>query len=248
MRLVACLAWFDESPTMLAACIASLRKLPVDHLVAVDGAYRLFPGASAISSVDQTNAVTWTCQSAGIGLTLHQPSTPWRGNEIEKRTAMFKLATCLLTEEDWLVVIDADEAVEHAVDHNLLVDQLCATNLDVATCQLKVHVDPLESDESAFVSRMSSIGHTLSPARRFFRALPDLRVEHAHHYYLAGHPAHVLWSAGLYPEVESLELGGQVVIEHRNKLRSQLRNHRAKTFYLTREDAQIEHQYTGAES
>ena len=253
MRLVACLAWFDESPTMIAACIASLRKLPVDHLVAVDGGYRLFPDARAVSDVDQTNAVTWTCQSVGIGLTLHQPSHPWRGNEVEKRSALFRLATSMLTPDDWLLVIDADEVVEHADPS--IGDCLIASALDlgggpafdVATVTLKVHVDPLESEQAAFTARCSAVGHTLSPARRFFRALPDLRVELAHYCYLAGHPARVLWSAGLYPEEPALDLQGLVVLEHRNKLRTRLRNDRAKAFYEARETSQIEHPPTEKE-
>jgi PAS domain-containing protein len=189
---------------MLAACVASLAKLGVDHLVAVDGAYQMFPGASGRSDVDQSNAVVWTAESIGVGLTLHQPFEAWRGNEVAKRSAMFRLATSMLTADDWVLVIDADEVVRLA--HGGWRAELEATDLEVASVTLESRVDALASDESAWLSQVTATGHSTSPARRFFRALGDLRVERSHYTYLV--EDRVLWSAGMYPEEDALDLAG----------------------------------------
>jgi hypothetical protein len=45
VNLIGILCWFDERPAALAGVVAGLAKAGVSHVVAVDGAYSLFPNA-----------------------------------------------------------------------------------------------------------------------------------------------------------------------------------------------------------
>src|SRR6266498_2048177 len=82
MNIVASLIWYDESPAWLSATLHGI--IPhIDHLVAIDGAYVLYPEARNWSRPDQHETILYSCQAAGIGLTLHTPSTVWFGNEVE---------------------------------------------------------------------------------------------------------------------------------------------------------------------
>jgi hypothetical protein len=61
------LSWFDEPIGWLTELVASLAP-HIDHLVAVDGAYGLLPGAEARSPTDQAHAITGACAGAGVGV------------------------------------------------------------------------------------------------------------------------------------------------------------------------------------
>jgi hypothetical protein len=74
VRLIAALSWFDESPAWLSELVASLARAEVDHVVALDGSYALFPGAEAWSGTEQHDAIVHTARGCGMGCTLHVPS------------------------------------------------------------------------------------------------------------------------------------------------------------------------------
>lgn len=230
------LSWFDESPTMLASCVASLSNLRVSHLVAVDGAYALMPGARGCSGIDQTRAITDVAASIGVGLTLHVPRGPWRGNEIEKRNASLQLALATSTEDDWLLVIDADEVVTPARGdcHRMLSE----TELDVATYGLTNTIDPLRSEQDEFIAKRCAGGlESVSPVPGLLRALPSLRYESNHYTVTDGN--RVLCPLSPISE-DALDLTGIVRVEHRKHLRDEFRAARAATFYAVREATQIE--------
>jgi hypothetical protein len=118
MKLVGLLSFYDEPVPTLLACIASLAEHGVDELVAVDGAYGLYPGGRARSHPDQHAAIVLACRELGMSCTLHAPRTVWRGNEVEKRTFMFSLAWATARDGDWFWVMDADQVVlETPTDH-----------------------------------------------------------------------------------------------------------------------------------
>src|SRR6266498_1360247 len=58
LKIIAILSWFDESPSWLSACVASLARAGCSHLVAVDGAYRLYPDGRPHSGIAQQDAIT----------------------------------------------------------------------------------------------------------------------------------------------------------------------------------------------
>jgi hypothetical protein len=54
LKLVAVLIWYDEDPQLLYETVTRLGRIPVDALVAVDGAYDLYPGATGSSPLRTT--------------------------------------------------------------------------------------------------------------------------------------------------------------------------------------------------
>lgn len=131
--VIGILSWFDEDPAWLAGTVSSLTKIPVGHLVAVDGAYALYPEGRASSPPEQAAVIAETCRALDIGLTLHAPREVFFGNEVEKRTLGFRLAETVAEPGDWYFVIDADELVDHAFG---VEETLARSSEDVASIAL----------------------------------------------------------------------------------------------------------------
>lgn len=106
-RVTALLSFYDEPVELLAAHVASLAGV-VDHLVAVDGAYMLFPEGKPSSDPQQMRIITEVARGLRIGLTTHTPTTTWIGNEVAKRNHVLKLAELVTREDGWYLVLDAD--------------------------------------------------------------------------------------------------------------------------------------------
>ena len=104
------LCWWDEDPAWLTRAVVGVRPF-TDHLIAVDGAYESIEGSydHPRSSGPQVDAIV--AAADGMGLTLFQPVAPWVGDQVAKRTFMFRLADMVCQEGDWLFVVDADEIV-----------------------------------------------------------------------------------------------------------------------------------------
>ena len=109
MRLVGLLSFFDESPDWLYKSVVSLSALPVTDLVALDGPYPLYPSEDDTSPDSNYEAIEAACRDTGIALHYFSEG---RLSEVEKRSRMFEIAEGFTTEDDWYMVIDADERVE----------------------------------------------------------------------------------------------------------------------------------------
>jgi hypothetical protein len=134
VRLHALLSFYDEPVELLVASIASLKLAGVDHLVALDGAYALYPDAKARSDANQHAVIVMTCRELDIACTLHAPSEPWAGNEPGKRTALFALGWALADDGDWFMVHDADTFIVKAPDD--LKTRLATSDCEAATVQV----------------------------------------------------------------------------------------------------------------
>jgi hypothetical protein len=204
VKLIALLSWFDEDPAHLSELAVSLRDAGVDHLVAVDGRYELYPEHQYMSSLDEYEALGAAWGGMGYALTLHQPSEPFAGNEIEKRNLLFALGHALAEPyEDWFWVIDGDELVAEEASLRQTLEE---TSMDVLTV--------LEYGD----------GHARNE-RRLFRAKPQritLKNKHSH-YECDGD---VLWGRG---EVFSQRSGVEVF--HRPHERSAKRNAARNAYY-----------------
>jgi hypothetical protein len=238
-RIIALLSFYDESASWLSACITSM--VPhVDHVVAVDGAYALYPDAKPQSRVDQPEALVQTCHAAGIGLTLHRPQHVWFGNEIEKRNYLFRAAELVAEPDvDWYLVIDADCIIEKA-PHDLR-QTLADTELDNATVAVWERGDPYQNSErikhESTVAMPADSHYTI---RALFRAVPGLHVAGAHYRYKTP-DGRLLWGHPLEGLEPTLELaGGLFEIEHRTHYRSMQRHKDSWTYYGRREKAGIE--------
>jgi hypothetical protein len=108
MKLVAMLSWYNEPIDGLVQTVRDLRAIGVTDLVAVDGAYLLYPEGMGRSHWPQSRAIQEHTDFHGINLLMYQPCRPWVGNEVEKRQVMLNLALAITTEDDWIVPWDAD--------------------------------------------------------------------------------------------------------------------------------------------
>lgn len=239
MKIVGCLPWYDESPSWLAASVASACRF-ADHIVAVDGAYALFPGAEPRSGIEQHEAIRETAHALGRGMTIHTPSEVWWGNEIEKRNLMLRLALQVAdSEEDWLYVFDAD-VVAGSFPADLREILGSAESFNVAGVSLVERYDLQEWPEVMKEFDLPSRS-TVPLHRMFYRALPGLRVVGTHWQYVAGYgdERRVLWGpAELRPE-DPLDLS-LFRAEHRSNLRDMGRKRRALGYYAARDAIGIE--------
>jgi hypothetical protein len=86
MRLHALMSFYDEPIETLIASIATLPLAGVDHLVALDGRYGLYPGDTAVSDANQHAAIVMTCRELGIACTLARTdrTVGWGAGETDR--------------------------------------------------------------------------------------------------------------------------------------------------------------------
>ena len=226
MKIVCCLSWYDESPAWLATVVAAAAKAGCNHIVAVDGPYALLTATGRSSGVLQQDAVTHAAHVAGIGLTLHVPDSPFGGNEVEKRSLMFRLAEQITTEDDWLWVLDADCFVTKAVD---LRRRLQETDLNVAEVMVCNSSDP----------QVIKVSQHKQPLRLLYRAVRGLEVAGAHYYYR--YPRDGGWSYlwGNMPLEPALQLH-DVEVEHWTEQRDKGRQAEQHAYYHLRDQVGAE--------
>jgi hypothetical protein len=254
MRLFALLNWYDESPTWLATTITSLTNIGVDHVIAVDGAYYLYPHARARSGAEQAEAVHFACDSVGIGLTMERPQDGWLRSEAEKRTHLFRLAMAIgTTGEDWLFAIDADEVVTDRA--NIKPELEAAGGVDVFKAHIWETMDPYAEpgiknvhQKTAEMYQKLDLDHRFGYLQtRFFRLMSNMRCDTTHYTYI-GERDGVAYS--LRGDKQGREMGYQdavigtpetiVDIEHRDPLRTKRRVGAKKEYYQIRDAAGIE--------
>lgn len=224
MKLIAIISWYDEPAEWLAACVASLCKAGVQHVVAVDGAYAAYPGAilHPRSGAEQYAAIQETCQAMQVGATIYQPLEAWYGNEVEKRSYGFRLAEMVAEEDDWYWVMDADQVVTMS---DGLVEELEDTTYDVA---------------ETWLWERNGIGDpTRASLRNLFRAIPGLEVV-GNHYTYRTPDGRFLWGDGGPGRLEPSVIT-RTEIEHRTWLRPKARRQRQETYYRRRDSIGAEH-------
>lgn len=179
MKIVALLSYFDEQPEMLVDLVESLARAGVAGIVAVDGAYAEYPDATGTTGIDQALAITGTAVENGMFATVHIPSEPWAGNEIEKRTFLFALGHQYVEPgEDWLWVVDGDEIV--------LIDDTIVERLHSTLSTTDAHVAKVGLHEK-------NAGHWM--LRMLFRSQPSgIFVGPYHAKYITG-DKRVLWAS-----------------------------------------------------
>lgn len=228
MRLIALMAWYDEPISTLLASIASLKVAGVDHLVAVDGAYALYPDGQAASDPNQQAAIHMACRELGLGCTMHVPAAVWERNEPEKRTALFTHGWAVAQPGDWFLVHDADTAVVEAPGD--LKDRLAGSEMQVAT--VNVH------DMVAARIKQRDLPEYFEYCG-LFRAQPIIVGPH-HAQYRAADGQYLWVGNGDQSPVPALDLTGEVVIEHRPDHRPHERQVRKMGYYRNRDEARVE--------
>lgn len=236
MKVYALLSYYDEKPEHLARCVGSLAGF-VDHLIAVDGRYETF---STEPIYGGTGAAEMTIADAATFPVTMTARRVW-ASEVAKRAAMFHYGNFAgATPRDWFLIIDADMALaEFSSDAREL---LAVTDRDVAeVCFQTVQVDGKVAATCRF--------------RSMFRALPGLTVERTHYLYTVpceycespcgghcGMGRRFLWlMPDGHPSPEpTLNLFGDVTLQHFNSSRDGTRKRHALDYYKSRDAAGFE--------
>ncbi len=237
MRLIALLAFYDEPTTFLAAYVDGLAVAGVADLVALDGAYLLYPDGKASSPVacvywvaPSRTALIEACRAAAITLHLHVPAGVWQDGEVDKRAQLMRLGDDIAHAGDWLLVLDADEHILTAPRD--LVTALNAQPHDVATLELR---------RQQLVDRRSDQDMT-TRERRLMRAGLGITVVSNHATYITS-DRKVLWCAGR----EELQAPAYTVdglhTVHMTRHRPQARHQARGGYYNARGAANIETAY-----
>jgi hypothetical protein len=233
------LAWYDESPSFLAAAVASFAPV-CETITAVDGAYALFPDARARSLPIQAQVIQDTCDALGIGCTIHRPAEPFFGNEVEKRTLLFRLGAAVAeTHRDWFWVFDADCVLtEYPSD---LHDQLAECPTPAAEVLLWERRDYL-GDHPEAARELSFPTAGASRMRMLFKAHDKLQAVGAHYIY-GGFDVHgdweYLWGPRRIGTCEAATFES-VRVEHRSIWRDKYRREAAQTYYEMRNELGVE--------
>jgi len=258
MKIVGSLIWFDESPAMLASAVAGLGKI-VDEIVAVDGAYALFPGARPRSHPQQAEAIIRAAETENVGLTIHRPKDIFWGNEVEKRNLSLRLAAPFCTSDrDWILVWDSDY-------HLLMADpEVVRAELE-QTDKLAATYTILEGEDywagNAFLRTYSQqrpvdTSWTLR-TRGIYRWAPDLAYHDAHFVMKGTYDGELQWVYG--PDlvggrtvglgeggeaadllVKAHNLNRALVVYHRRDERALSRRQAAEQYYSLRDASGVE--------
>ena len=179
--ITASLVWWDEPPELLDACVRGAARV-CDRIVAVDGAYRRYPGATVTSPPEQAAAISEAARDAGIECLVVSPDRLWAG-QVEKRTHALALAAI---GSDWVAVVDADHVIDADRSEARLALSRVPQNANAASVTMMTPADP-----SRPLAETSATGWHRAMAQsemrydHLFRALPGLRVERFHWWYSA---------------------------------------------------------------
>jgi hypothetical protein len=238
MKIIALLNFYDENPNWLAANVTACARL-CDHIIASDGGYFLFPDAKPHSGLESHEAITQAAYAAGIGCTIHSPKDIFYGNEVEKRNQLVQLGMTVADHGDWFLRIDADElitTVPFDIRERLERSECYAAGV---TLWWRSHLGP---NAPADAQRdYDGNGHQ-NWMRFLIRAVPGLRVEGAHNFYLGeidGRTEVLYGRADMHDEVP-MEDCNDLRLEHRHVHRNRDRNLRADAFNLRRDQLGVE--------
>jgi hypothetical protein len=219
--LYALLCWFDEHPRFLERAVYTSVRLGVERLVALDGAYKLYPGAQRTSPPEQSRAILRAANALGLDLTFGKPKL-WE-TELEKREAMI----ALVPEQEWFCWLDAD--FEVMSNNPRLPERLERAEYNAADVTIRHLRGPYFPNLPP-----------LTDFRLFYRHLPGLHFERNHYTLVAG-DGRRLWGNGTHGAIEpGLDLRREVVIAHHTNGRPIERVRRQVAYYKTRDALGIE--------
>jgi hypothetical protein len=206
VKIVALLSFYDENPDWLTECVTRVADL-ADHVIAVEGRYHDFPTERMWNREDQAEAIL----RADVPVTLHLQREPWP-TEVAKREFLFRLAAPIGA--DWLFRLDADEFITNVPAD--LRERLVHTTRDVAEVYLN-----------------ESPPGTPGPLRALFRALPGIRITHAHNLVTAPVDDRWLVLAGEHSiyQLEPAEQLHDIQVDHRRLQRPRARQEQKDTYY-----------------
>lgn len=218
VRVAAALAFFDEPAGFLDRCVRSLQGL-ADEVVALDGAWDLFPHDDYLSPADniqELNAALAACRF-GYGSIPIRPRQAF-ASQVEKRAELMRIASI---NADWILVIDADEYIAHRDAAAARARLEHATeNVGIVTHR-NLHQGWTADNPDPPRAGMN---------RRLYRAGTTVIVVHSG-YIRDGEYLHV---------ADPVDLRDTITIDHDNWNRGDERNQRAKDYRRARERERVE--------
>ncbi len=243
MKVIGILSWYDESPQWLAAAVTSFAPA-IDHLVAVDGSYLLYPSSMAHpnSPIEQSQAILEAAASVNLPVTLHRRNEPFYGNEVEKRNFTFELAKTVATEDDYFLVFDADEVI-----HSLAGDfkqQLQDSDCLVAEYGVYNWTTHLQDVHDQFGVNTIHEKNGVTAVRGIYKNIDRLQYVNAH-YVVAGYiencPIFLWGNSNIHePYADAEDLTHYLKVRHRNADREINRKQAAREYYTQRDKLNIE--------
>jgi len=246
MKVVGVLIWYDESPSWLAHAVAGFGRV-CDEIVAVDGAYSMYPGARPRSHPDQAEAILAAAETMGVGCTIHRPRDVFFGQEVEKRNLSLALAAPLLEANDWVMVFDGDYQVMRCDDPAFVRQVLATTERNVVTYTILDGHDLLADDDTAQIAIGSNVDTEWTLRDRgIFRWTEDLRYGPAHYFVQGTYDGDQQWLRG--PDIsgnaalaaEPEHLGASFVVVHRRSKRALVRSNAARSYGALRDASGVE--------
>lgn len=212
------LCWWNELPEDLDRCVRAAANL-VDRIVAIDGSYRRYPGATITSPPEQAEAIRSAAKDVGIGCLMLAPDRLWAG-QVEKRNYLLNMAAI---RSDWICTLDADHIV--VTDRAAARAELEASGADSMDVAFHTPLDPSRSlDESAVGLWHEAQSRSVIMTGEIWRAYPGLLVERFHWWYSAIKPdgkRYQLWGGnGSYPPGTFAEFSTPFRVDHRTLFRT----------------------------
>lgn len=219
MRIVAALCWYAEPVEFLQRCIRSLEGL-VDHVVAVDGPWELFPKSGLqMSSSTERIAVREAAEDIRATVEIHAPVGVWK-SQVHKRDLMMRWAG---EKGDWILVIDGDEYVAHS-DFRQVRDRLAVAPPDCVIGEVQI----TNLHRGGQIPGYHPQGGL---TRRLYRAGTTVDIVHTG-YFHNGQP--------LYRGESTVDLRDHLMLAHDICNRGEQRNQRSIRYREARERERVE--------
>jgi hypothetical protein len=227
MKLIGLLSFFDQDEDYIEGDLSDLHKLGATSVVAVDGAYAMYPDGPVRSGKKLIEKMRKKAASLDMSLLLYQPNTVWMGNEVEKRQVMIDLAWTIAEDGDWFVVWDCDYKLVD-IDEGPEGSWLPIASL------------PSTKEDFAYISfTESSQDNAWHPMQMFIKAQPVMMDGNHHTYKLAdGRRSQILRRD--VPNMAEARDMSQVKIRHRVHERDPSRRAGQTAYYEERDRLGLE--------
>lgn len=247
MKIIGLLSWYDEAPQWLSTAVSGFARV-CDQIIAVDGAYALLPGARPCSHPQQAEAILAAAEAGGVACLVHRPNRLFFGNEVEKRNLTLKLAAPFLTENDWVLVFDADCHL-FKCEPAAVRGRLENTDAMIASYTYVDVEDFFINEEMAKIIKHEEYTYEhASRTKDIYRWHPSLRYG-PQHWILSremGPDGQRKWLRHAEAHHECLDLDADLVVYHRSRDRAKVRSMAQKGYYEARELHGVERLEPGA--
>lgn len=243
--LAGMLVWWNEPADLLYQCVESCAGF-LDRIVALDGGYRLTPGAGVRSPEDERDAIKDAARAAGLDVKVLTPDGVWNG-QVEKRNWLIRYAANI---SEFVMPVDADWLLRGDPD-KLRAELAAHPNRDTFTVRLETPIPDAPDFDMAKAASDKWHAETAGRVQNIeliYRSLPGIRVE-AHHWWVSairGGQRVALWGCpGVYPTAHKHRIEAPFWIDHMCLFRDAEWVQRNRVFCARRD---LEVAQTGVES